>query len=155
MNTLLAKLTKKLTKKINALAGFIRCHPWRSPFGPAEAVQIFSRKICGKDDSNLKPDFRPRRDESEVVACMAYVDLNPIRAKMETTPETSKHTSIRNRIQALIQGEQPKNLMRFVGNPRQDMPKGMAYSLIDYKGIGGRTTLNYFLRHRTSKSWKM
>jgi hypothetical protein len=71
-------------------------------------------------------------DERAVLACMAYVDLNPIRAKMDTTPETSKHTSIRNRIQALIKGEQPKNLMRFVGNHRQDMPKGIAYSLIDY-----------------------
>ena len=72
------------------------------------------------------------RDESAVLACMAYVDLNPIRAKMENTPETSKHTSIQNRIQSLIKGEQPKNLMRFVGNHRQDMPKGIAYSLIDY-----------------------
>jgi REP element-mobilizing transposase RayT len=71
-------------------------------------------------------------DESAVLACMAYVDLNPIRAKMEVTPETSKHTSIQHRIQALIKGEQPKNLMRFVGNHRQDMPKGIAYSLIDY-----------------------
>jgi hypothetical protein len=59
---------------------------------------------------------------------VAYVDLNPIRTKMDTTPETSKHTSI----QALIEGKQPKNLMRFVGNPRQAMPKGMAYSMIDY-----------------------
>jgi hypothetical protein len=59
---------------------------------------------------------------------MAYVDLNPIRAKMDTTPETSQHT----RIQAIIKGEQPKNLMRFVGNHRQDMPRGIAYSLIDY-----------------------
>jgi len=71
-------------------------------------------------------------DESAVLACMAYVDLNPIRAKMDTTPETSKHTSIQNRIHALIKGEQPKNLMRFVGNHRQNMPKGIAYSLIDY-----------------------
>jgi REP element-mobilizing transposase RayT len=71
-------------------------------------------------------------DESAVLACMAYVDLHPIRAKMEVTLETSKHTSIQHRIQALIKGEQPKNLMPFVGNHRQDMPKGIAYSLIDY-----------------------
>jgi hypothetical protein len=41
-----------------AQADFIRCHPWRSPFGPAEAVQIFSRKICGKAVLNLKPVLR-------------------------------------------------------------------------------------------------
>jgi len=63
---------------------------------------------------------------------MAYIDLNPIRAKMETTPETSRHTSIQQRIHALIKGEQPRQLMRFVGNHRQDMAKGIAFSLIGY-----------------------
>jgi len=95
-------------------------------------LSFIPNKFSGKDDSNLKPAFTARRDESAVLACMAYVDLNPIRAKMETTPETSKHTSIKQRIHCLIKGEQPKNLMRFVGNHRQDMTKGMAYSLIDY-----------------------
>jgi hypothetical protein len=76
--------------------------------------------------------FQALLDECAVLACVAYVDLNPNRTRMDTTPETSKHTSIQHRIHAIIKGEQPKKLMRFVGNHRQDMPKGIAYSLIDY-----------------------
>jgi hypothetical protein len=72
-------------------------------------------------------------DESAVLACMAYVDLNPLRAKMEKTSETSQHTSIKKRAQAVKNQEpQPNTLMPFVGNPRHDMPKGIAYHLKDY-----------------------
>ena len=38
-------------------------------------------------------------DEAALIACLAYVDLNPIRASVADTPETSHYTSIQQRIQ--------------------------------------------------------
>ena len=40
-------------------------------------------------------------DEGAVLAAMAYVDLNPIRANIAQTPEESEFTSIYERIKAL------------------------------------------------------
>jgi putative transposase len=42
-------------------------------------------------------------DEAGVLTCMAYVDLNPIRAGIAATPEVSEFTSIYQRIRALAQ----------------------------------------------------
>ncbi len=44
-------------------------------------------------------------DEQAVLTCMAYVDLNPIRADMAKTPEQSDYTSIQERIQQAIKKE--------------------------------------------------
>jgi REP element-mobilizing transposase RayT len=72
-------------------------------------------------------------DDAAVLSCMVYVDLNPIRAKMAKTLETSNHTSIQKRTKAIQQHKrQPHKLLPFVGNPRQDMPQGIAFSLQDY-----------------------
>ena len=78
-------------------------------------------------------------DEKALAACMAYVDLNPLRARMANTPETSDYTSIKQRAKTAQAAHSPthprqqaKRLLPFAGNPRQDMPKGLPFRLTDY-----------------------
>ena len=78
-------------------------------------------------------------DEKALAACMAYVDLNPIRANMAISPETSAHTSIKRRIETARttpltkQSDQQNNgLLPFVGNPGNHMPKGLPFRFRDY-----------------------
>jgi putative transposase len=68
---------------------------------------------------------------------MAYVDLNPIRAAMATTPEQSDYTSIQERIKQPDNG----NLMAFDNKAETAIP----YDLKDYLELvdwGGREIKN-------------
>ena len=71
-------------------------------------------------------------DEASLAACMAYVDLNPVRACLANTPEESNHTSIQKRINAAKSNRQPAQLLPFVGNPCNKMPDGLPFKLQDY-----------------------
>ncbi|TRY09465.1 transposase [Shewanella hanedai] len=71
-------------------------------------------------------------DEAAALACMAYVELNPIRAKMVDTLENSDHTSIQLRVNAALKGEQPTKLLPFIGDERLNQPKGINFALKDY-----------------------
>ena len=89
-------------------------------------------------------------DQTAVLACMAYVDLNPIRAQMAKTPETSDYTSIQERLgmsPAPLKSNDKKQqseeqigntltlvpLLAFAGNEHEDNnPKHLPFHLIDY-----------------------
>jgi hypothetical protein len=78
-------------------------------------------------------------DEKALAACIAYVDLNPVRASMAKTPEESEHTSIKQRAEKAKSAhssnhpnQQVKTLMPFAGNPRQDMQQGLPFKLTEY-----------------------
>ena len=78
---------------------------------------------------------QPLLDEAALVAlaaCLAYVDLNPVRSNIAKTPETSKHTSIMLRTKFAKQGEQPSVLAPFIGNPKKQMAKGLPFYIDDY-----------------------
>jgi REP element-mobilizing transposase RayT len=78
-------------------------------------------------------------DEKALAACMAYVDLNPVRAGMAETPEESEYTSIKDRIHELKTKPEPagdtntpSGLHPFAGYPRKDIPRGLPFRLKDY-----------------------
>jgi hypothetical protein len=79
-------------------------------------------------------------DERAVLACMAYVDLNPIRAKMATTLQTSEYTSVFERAYGKASSKDNpailsfnvKPLLGFIGSEHNNQPSGIAFSLLDY-----------------------
>jgi REP element-mobilizing transposase RayT len=72
-------------------------------------------------------------DEAGLLTAMAYVDLNPVRAGMATTPETSPFTSIMQRIRMLREptsGAQPA--LRPLQGDLKSAQEAIPFALRDY-----------------------
>jgi hypothetical protein len=79
--------------------------------------EFISRKANAEDD--VKGHFWESRykcqallDEQALLAAMAYVDLNPVRAAMAETPEASAHTSVQERINTVKSAQCPAEVQQ-------------------------------------------
>lgn len=85
-------------------------------------------------------------DDKALLCCVAYVDLNPVRADMAQSLEESEFTSIYERIHSVacqqdkgkgeIDSLPTKGLAGFLGHKRETQPCfGVEFSLLDYLAL--------------------
>jgi len=118
-------------RRLADLSWFMRCLN--------EAIARMANKEDGCTGRFWEGRFKSQAllDERALLACMAYVDLNPIRAAIARTPEQSEFTSIKER----FDNPQTPHLRPFSGST--DDAQGLPFTLHSYLELvdwAGRVT---------------
>lgn len=136
-----------LSGQLTTQAEFNACHDiietWRARLGSLswfmkELNYAIARQANQEDECTgrfWEGRFKSQAllDDKALLAAMAYVDLNPVRANQADTPEQSSYTSLNTRLKALSQGVfQVSGLMDFCSNCAIVKTKAIPFSFIEY-----------------------
>lgn len=121
------RLTAIWRERLGSLSWFMKC--------VNEPLARLANREDGCKGRFWEGRFRSQAllDEGAVIKCMAYVDLNPVRAGIAATPESSDHTSVKARIEKCAEALAPMT----------DVPQGCFslpialpnyLQLVDYSG---------------------
>ncbi|MCG5526584.1 hypothetical protein LRB11_16905 [Ectothiorhodospira haloalkaliphila] len=131
-----AELTQCYRQRLADLSWFMKC------LNEPIARQANQEDGCTGHFWEARFKSQALRTEAALLSCMAYVDLNPVRAGMAATPEASAHTSIRERIaprfnlaQAVREQMQMEALLRFDGPVKPLLPFEGAFADREQPGI--------------------
>ena len=132
--------------KLASVSWFMRC------LNQPIARQANSEDKCTGKFWESRFTSQALKTEEALLSCMAYVDLNPVRAGMADTPETSSYTSVQERITPVFVVQQAiddqsecgdlldfktplKSLLRFENRLVNESQTGILFNFEEYLAL--------------------